>query len=175
MLVRKNNVLMSKRPHMTKKSALHAFESRMIVLCIVSWCMLYLSYRRLLPASSTITPWMVNARAPSAHRPSFNRSTVSLRRDGLGIAIRRPLRFPAEARCEIAQFRGRRILWPLQSALLQEKNAPLLLRTRGDNLHTKYGDPAIKWCKSCPTWRARDQILQSASSRILILPQTVYI
>lgn len=46
---------MSKGPHATEKSALHAFGSRMIVLCIVSWCMLYLSYRRPLPASSTIT------------------------------------------------------------------------------------------------------------------------
>lgn len=45
MFVRKNDVLMSKPPHVTEKSVLHAFESRMIVLCIVSWCMLYLSYR----------------------------------------------------------------------------------------------------------------------------------
>lgn len=57
--VQKNDVLMSKRPHVTEKSALHAFGSRMIVLCIVSWCMLYLSYRRT-TASSTITPWTVN-------------------------------------------------------------------------------------------------------------------
>lgn len=107
-----------------------------------------------------------HVRAPT-HRPSFNRSTVSLRRDGLGIAICHPLRLPAEARCEIAQFRGRprRAVRPLQPALFQEKDAPLLLRTRGDNLHTEHRDPAIKWCKSCPTWRARDQILQSASSR----------
>lgn len=34
---------MSKWPHVTEKSALHAFGIRMIVLCIVSWCMLYLS------------------------------------------------------------------------------------------------------------------------------------
>lgn len=101
--------------------------------------------------------------------PSFNRSTVSLRRDGLGIAIRRPLRLPAETCCEIAQFRGRRTVRPLQSALLQKKDAPLLLRTRGDDLHTEHRNPAIKWCKSCPTRRARDQVLQSASSRILVL------
>jgi len=50
---------MNRRPHATERSALHAFKSRMIVLCIVSWCMLYLSYRRLLPAS-TITSWTVN-------------------------------------------------------------------------------------------------------------------
>lgn len=160
---------MNKWPHATEKSALHAFGSRMIVLCIVSWCMLYLSYRR--PLSASVDDYSLDgkhARAPPAHRPSFN-TTVSLRRDGLGIAIRRPLRLPAEARCEIAQFRGRRAVRPLQPALLQEKDAPLLLRTRGDDLHTEHRDPAIKWCKSCPTRRACDQFLQSASSRILVL------
>lgn len=47
---------MNKWPHATEKSALHAFGSRMIVLCIISWCML--SY--LPSASSTITSWTVN-------------------------------------------------------------------------------------------------------------------
>lgn len=76
---KKNEVLTNRRPHATEKSTLHAFGYRMIVLCIVSWCMLYLSYRRPLPA--IVDDYSLDgkhARAPPAHRSSFNHSTQSL-------------------------------------------------------------------------------------------------
>lgn len=64
---------------MTEKSALHAFESRMIVLCIVSWCMLYLSHRRPVCIVDDYSLDGKHAHASScASTITFNRSQQSL-------------------------------------------------------------------------------------------------
>lgn len=147
-----------KRPRATEKSALHAF-GLVWSSCVLSLgvCCTCCAGGPLLRRSSSITPWTVNAHVHLRIDRLYH-TTVPLRGDGLGIAIRRTLWLPTKARCEIAQFRGRRAVRPLQPAILQEKGAPLLLRgTRGNHLHTEHRDPAIKWCKSCPARRARDQ------------------
>lgn len=101
------------------------------------------------PLRKSTRVWVVPA-SNRNHVRFIAQTTVPVRGDGLGIAIRRTLRLPAEARREIAQFRGRGSVRPLQPAFLQEKDAPLLDGKRGDHLHTEHRDPAIKWCKSCP-------------------------
>lgn len=120
-------------------------------------------------ASSSITPWTVYAHVHLRIVLSY-RSTVPLRGDGLGIAIRRTMRLPTATRREIAQFRGRRAVRPLQPAVLQAKGASLLLRgTRGDHLRTEHRGPAIKWCKSCPARQARDQLRSASPKETLCL------
>ena len=83
-------------------------------------------------------------------------TAVPVRRDGLGIAVRHAVRLAAETSREGAQFRRRGALRPLQPACHQEENAILLDWPRGDHLHSEHRDTTVKWCKSCPSRRARD-------------------
>lgn len=88
-------------------------------------------------------------------------TAVPVRRDGLGIAVRRAVRLAAEASREGAQFRRRGAVRPLQPACHQEENAILFNRPRRNYLHSEHRDTTVKWCKSCPSRRARDDGLSS--------------
>lgn len=83
-------------------------------------------------------------------------SAVLMRRDGLGIAVRGSLWLATKASGKSAQFRRRGALRPLQPASQQKEKAVLFDWPRGDHLHTEHRDTAVKWCKSCPSRRARD-------------------
>ena len=72
------------------------------------------------------------------------------------LRVRGSLWLAAKASGKSAQFRRRGALRPLQPASQQKEKAVLFDWPRGDHLHTEHRDTAVKWCKSCPSRRARD-------------------